>query len=89
MVSMVTLGVSFLLFFVVAGLMWSISIFILDKLFDAVPMASGGWLATDTESRENVKTIMIWVPAILTLFASIKMLSAAAVGRGYVETSRY
>jgi len=78
MVSMVTLGVSFLIFFVVLGFMWTVGVYILAELFEAMPVVSPAWASTSNEVQENLKTIMIWVPPILLLFASIKMLSNAA-----------
>jgi len=79
MVSMVTLGVSFLIFFITLGFMWLIGVHILSELFKALPLITNqSWLQTGTDLEEQMKTIMLWVPPILLLFASIKMLSNAA-----------
>jgi len=79
MVSMVTLGVSFLIFFISLGFMWLIGVHILSELFSNLPLIkNAAWLQTGTDLQEQMKTIMLWVPPILLLFASIKMLSNAA-----------
>ena len=82
MSSMITLGVSFLLFFVTLGFMWLVGVNILAQLFDSMPEATGSWAVTAVGTEQNLKAIFLWVPPILVLFASIKMLvNAASSGR--------
>jgi len=79
MSSMVTLGVSFLLFFIVLGFQWMVGVHLLSELFQSLPaIKNAGWLQTGTEVEAQLKTIFLWVPPILLLFAAIKMLSNAA-----------
>jgi len=79
MVSMITLGVSFLLFFIVLGFQWMIGVHILSEIYDALPAEiNPAWAATSADVEAQLKTIFLWVPPILLLFASIKMLTNAA-----------
>lgn len=78
MASMITLGISFLLFFVTLGLMWLVGVKVLAELAEALPIPAGSWTDTSVEMREQIQVIMIWVPAVLIFFGSIKMLASAA-----------
>lgn len=78
MASMITVGISFLLFFITLGLMWLVGVHILAKITEALPIVAGPWAETSAEIRVQIQTIMVWVPAILIFFASIKVLASAA-----------
>ena len=83
MSSIITIGVSFLLFFIVLGFMWLIGANILAELFLSLPAVTNpDWIQTNLEIENQIKTIFTWVPAVLMLFAAIKMLTnAAGAGR--------
>ena len=83
MSSIITIGVSFLLFFIVLGFMWLVGANVLAELFLSLPeVTNPDWIETNREIEEQVKTIFTWVPAILILFAAIKMLvNASGQGR--------
>ena len=80
MSSMITLGVSFLLFFIVLGFQFLIGVHLLDTLFDSMPDAvpESSWAGTRETVEENIKTLYIWTPPVLLLFACIKMLVNSA-----------
>ena len=89
MASIISIGVSFLLFFVVLGFMWLIGVNLLSAIFDVVddqvahndPGNESGWVATKDSLKQNIQLVMLWAVPILTLFASIKMLANAG-GKG-------
>lgn len=90
MASIVSVGVSFLVFFVVLGFMWLVGIHLLSNLFDVIDesmardLARGvdpSWTATKDGLKSNIQLIMLWAVPILMLFASIKMLASAG-GQG-------
>lgn len=75
MSSMITLGVSFLLFFIVLGFQWLIGVQMLSQLFESLPeIQNSDWVDTQGRVENHIKTIFLWTPPILLLFASIKML---------------
>ena len=80
MSSMLTIGVSFLLFFVTLGFMWLIGSHIVFQVIDAIPQLpeSSPWRAVYDTNVENVRLIVLFLPGILVLFASIKMLVNAS-----------
>ena len=75
---MITLAVSFLLFFVVLGFQWFVGVHLLAQLFEALPITQGAWADTSQGVQNNIKTIMLWAPSIMLLFASVKMIMNAA-----------
>ena len=90
MASMISIGVSFLLFLITLGFMWMIGIHLISQLFESTDeltdkmVEQGGdpqWRETRNVLKEEIQLIMIWAPAILVLFASIKMLANAG-GQG-------
>ena len=77
--SLLSLGVSFLLFFVVTGFLWLVGTNIIANMIYALPQVSDGpWSDTFDSMETNIKTIITWTPGILLLFASIKMLVNAS-----------
>ena len=88
MSSIISIGVSFLLFFVVLGFMWLIGVHLLSELFNTIDVrvseARGtdpGWINTKDSIKNQIQLVMVWAPAILTLFAAIKLLAGAG-GQG-------
>ena len=89
MASMISVGVSFLLFFIVLGFMWLVGVSMLSSLFDVidrqVPQPESGedpsWHNTKESLKTNIQLVMLWAIPILTLFAAIKMLANAG-GQG-------
>ena len=81
--SLISIGVSFLLFFIVLGFMWMVGTNILAELFLSLPEVNNPeWRETHEEVESQIKIIFTWVPAVLMLFASIKiLLSASGQGR--------
>lgn len=73
MAAMIALGMSFLLFFVITGLMWTIGVHVLIRLIEALPVLSGPWGSIQTETHDNLKLIFTFLPGVLFLFASLKM----------------
>ena len=82
MASAILIGVSFLLFFVVVGFTWLLGNFIISQLVAALPVpADGPWRDLYDQNVENIETIILFLPGVLFLFASIKML-VNATSRG-------
>ena len=81
MASMIALGVSFLLFFIVLGLQWAIGSHILIRLIEALPVVDGAWATTQQETYDNLRLIFTFLPGVLFLFASLK-LALNATNRG-------
>ena len=94
MASIISVGVSFLVFFIVLGFMWLIGIHLLSNLFDVIDKAMAqdviragntpeaqSWVATKDSLKSNIQLIMLWAVPILMLFASIRMLANAG-GQG-------
>ena len=78
--SLLSIGVSFLLFFIVTGFMWLIGTHIIANMLSALPGLSPGspWGDTFTAVETEIQLILTWTPGILLLFASIKMLVNAS-----------
>lgn len=70
---MIALGMSFLLFFIITGLMWAIGTHVLIRLIEALPALSGPWGDVQTETHDNLRLIITFLPGVLFLFASLKM----------------
>ena len=88
MSSIISIGVSFLLFFVVLGFMWLIGVHLLSELFETidnrVSAARGvdpSWVTTKDSIKSQIQLVMVWAPAILVLFGCIKLLAGAG-GQG-------
>ena len=83
MSSIISLGISLLLFFIVTGFMWVIGSNILAELFFTLPAVTNpDWIETTAEVEEQIKIIFTWTPGILLLFAAVKMIvNASGQGR--------
>ena len=83
MSSIISLGISLLLFFIVTGFMWVIGSNILAELFFTLPAVTNpDWIQTTAEVEEQIKIIFTWTPGILLLFAAVKMIvNASGQGR--------
>lgn len=86
MSSIISIGVSFLLFFVVVGFMWLIGVHLLAEIFDVIDDRMGidtndSWYKTKEGLKSEIQLIMVWAPAILVLFACIRLLAGAG-GQG-------
>ena len=73
MASMIALGISFLLFFVILGLMFLIGSHLIAQMIEHLPVVGGPWASIQTETQENIKLIISFLPGVLFLFASIKL----------------
>ena len=73
MASMLALGISFLLFFVILGMMWLVGTNLIIRLIENLPAVSGAWGDVQTEVHDNIKLIITFLPGVLFLFASIKL----------------
>ena len=83
MASIISLGVSFLLFFIVLGFMWIFGANIIANIILSLPAIPEGegkkeWDALQETNKNNIKLAFTVVPGILVLFASIKMLVNAS-----------
>ena len=78
--SLLSIGVSFLLFFVVTGFLWLIGTNIIAQILTSLPGLQPGtaWGDTFSSVENEIKLIVTWTPGILLLFASIKMLVSAS-----------
>lgn len=75
MASVIAIGVTFLIFLLTLGFIWLISNYILESLLRALPVPEdSAWREIFDANVDTVKTIMLFVPGVLFLFASIKML---------------
>ena len=88
MSSIISIGVSFLLFFIVLGFMWLIGVHLLSELFATVDArvstatgADPSWINTKDEIKSQIQLVMVWAPAILVLFASKLLAGAGGQGR--------
>lgn len=83
MSSIISIGISFLLFFVVVGFMWLIGVHLLAQIFDVIDERMGiddtesSWYKTKEGLKSEIQLVMVWAPAILVLFASIRLLAGA------------
>ena len=80
---MISLGVSFLLFFIVLGFMWIFGANIIANIILSLPglpdtEAGKQWQELQKTNESNIKLAFTIVPGILVLFASIKMLVNAS-----------
>lgn len=73
MASMIALGISFLLFFVIVGLFWLIGTAVVIRVIEHLPVASGAWGDLQTETHDQIRMIITFLPGVLFLFASIKL----------------
>lgn len=79
--SMISIGVTFLLFFVVLGFMWLIGSNIVANVILLLPVISDGeWGEVQRQNIEQIKWIITFIPGILLLFAAIKMILNASGG---------
>ena len=82
MASAILIGVSFLLFFVVVGFTWLLGNYMISQLVAALPVPeTGPWRELYESNVDNIETIILFLPGVLFLFASIKML-VNATSRG-------
>ena len=79
MSSMISIGVSFLLFFVILGFMWLVGTNIIAAVALSLPdLPPGPWADLKEDITFEVKMIISFTPAVLFLFGAIKMLLSAA-----------
>ena len=75
MASVIAIGVTFLLFFISLGLLWLLGSHIITEVILALPVPEDPqWRGIWAQNVDQIRTIMLFLPGVLMLFACVKML---------------
>lgn len=78
MASIIPLGTTFVIFFIVVGMLWLIGSYVIFSVIDEVPLPpEGPWRDLQERNIEQIEAIIMFLPPVLFVFAAIKVLTNA------------